>query len=245
MKHLSKNTWLILVFAFTFLLFVSSCRIKNNYSIKGIVVKATTGEPIEGVVVEVYREICQGSLFNGGCGPDPDDFHSATTNAKGEFEMAFTSKQSALELNFKKQFVYKSSIGSTGYIVYPGSSTLNLRMYAETEEFTIEFEPTLSNVKEVTLGLEWDHFSGGSQDGIVLGPLSSLFTIESSAYLSQYSPPIQYSIRYGEQWLKMNFDVLLEDNSRLQKTDSIWLPGRYYEIGFGDGPPNPVYKFRY
>ncbi len=121
-------------------------------------------------------------------------------------------------------------------------------MTAETEEFTIAFEPTLSNVQEVTVGLEWNCFPRGNRENIVLGSLSPLFKIESSAYLSQYSPPIQYSIRDGEQWLKMEFDMLLEDGSRLQKTDSIWLPGRYYDINdfdFDDPRRHPVYKFEY
>ncbi len=42
--------------------------------------------------------------------------------------------------------------------------------------------------------------------------------------------------------------MLLEDASRLQKTDSIWLPGRYYNINdfdFDDPRKYPVYKFTY
>ncbi len=35
----------------------------------------------------------------------------------------------------------------------------------------------------------------------------------------------------------MNFDMLLEDGSHLQKTDSIWLPGNPRR--------HPVYKFEY
>ncbi len=114
-------------------------------------------------------------------------------------------------------------------------------MIAQTEEFEIEFEPTLPNVQEVTLGLEWDRFSGGRLQYAVVGPYPSIFGI-SNDINSQYK---YVSLGYGEQWLKMDFDILLEDNSRLQKTDSIWLPGRYYDLGFRDGPPNPVYKFTY
>jgi len=209
---------------------------------------------LEGVVVEVYREICQGTLFNGGCGPDPDEYYSTVTNANGEFAMAITSEQSALELNFKKQFMHRFSSGGTrgtNRLVYPGSSTLNLSMVAQTEEFTIEFEPILLNVKEVTLGLEWDRFLGGSAENVIWGTFSSRFTIEN--YIiedvgNNTTGDNIRSIRYGDQWLKMNFDILLEDGSRLQKTDSIWLPGRYYDINeydFDDPRKYPVYKFEY
>ncbi len=209
---------------------------------------------MEGVVVEVYREICQGTLFNGGCGPDPDEYYSTVTNANGEFAMAITSEQSALELNFKKQFMHRFSSGGTrgtNRLVYPGSSTLNLSMVAQTEEFTIEFEPILLNVKEVTLGLEWDRFLGGSAENVIWGTFSSRFTIEN--YIiedvgNNTTGDNIRSIRYGDQWLKMNFDILLEDGSRLQKTDSIWLPGRYYDINeydFDDPRKYPVYKFEY
>lgn len=231
-----------------------ACKPQYDYTIKGKVVKATTGEPLEGVVVEVYREICQGTLFNGGCGPDPDEYYSTVTNANGEFAMAITSEQSALELNFKKQFMHRFSSGGTrgtNRLVYPGSSTLNLSMVAQTEEFTIEFEPILLNVKEVTLGLEWDRFLGGSAENVIWGTFSSRFTIEN--YIiedvgNNTTGDNIRSIRYGDQWLKMNFDILLEDGSRLQKTDSIWLPGRYYDINeydFDDPRKYPVYKFEY
>gem|GEM_PF-6030333 len=168
--------------------------------------------------------------------------------------MAITSEQSALELNFKKQFMHRFSSGGTrgtNRLVYPGSSTLNLSMVAQTEEFTIEFEPILLNVKEVTLGLEWDRFLGGSAENVIWGTFSSRFTIEN--YIiedvgNNTTGDNIRSIRYGDQWLKMNFDILLEDGSRLQKTDSIWLPGRYYDINeydFDDPRKYPVYKFEY
>ncbi len=107
MKKINNNSWLILFFALSLLVFVSSCKKKHDYHIKGTVVKATTLEPLEGIVVEVYNEICQGGPFSGGCGPDPDDFHSTTTNANGEFEMVIMSEESALHLNFKKEFMYR------------------------------------------------------------------------------------------------------------------------------------------
>ncbi len=216
-----------------------------NYHIKGVIIKATTTDPLEDAVVEVYSEICQGGPFNGGCSPDPDDFHSATTNAKGEFEMAFTSEKSTLNFKFRKEYLRFFHSGLDGPFIDSGTSILNeVSMVAQTEEFEIEFEPTLFNVQEVTLGLEWDRFSGGSLQSAVVGPYPSIFGI-SNYINSQYK---YVSLGYGEQWLKMNFDMLLEDGSSLQKTDSIWLPGRYYDINdfdFDDPRRHPVYKFTY
>ncbi len=237
------NIYKILLVTIVPLVMVSlvSCTKNNDYHISGKVIMATTGEPLEGVVVEVYNEICQGGPFNGGCGPDPDDFHSTTSNANGEFEMIFTSEESALELNFKKEFMYtfNSDTDKTGRVNSGVTSLDNASMFVNAEWFTIDFEPTISNVQEVTLGLEWNHFSGGRAENIIWGTFPSYFTIFDN-------PRRPTSIEhYGEQWLKMDFDILLEDGSSLQKTDSIWLPGRYYDLGFGDGPPNPVYKFTY
>ncbi len=245
MNNVLKHSWSPRLFAFLLLVLAGACKPQYDYTIKGKVVKATTGEPLEGVVVEVYREICQGTLFNGGCGPDPDEYYSTITNANGEFAMAITSEQNALELNFKKQFMYRFSSGGTrgtNRLVYPGSSTLNLSMVAQTEWFTIEFEPKLPNVKEVTLGLEWNRFSGGSAENVIWGTFPPYFTIFDNP---RRPTSLGY---YGEQWLKMNFDILFEDGSQLQKTDSIWLPGRYYDFEdfeWEDPRRFPVYKFEY
>ncbi len=243
MRHLSKNIWLMLLLAFTLLIF-SSCKKQYSYHITGTVVKATTQEPLEGVQIEVFHDECQGyGLGGGGC--THVESHYATTNAKGEFEMAFTSEKSRKGIIFNKKYLGVYYSGLEGPYIDSGTSILNeVSMVAQTEEFEIEFEPSLPNIQEVTVGLEWDRFSGGSLQSAVVGPYPSNFGI-SNDINSQYK---YVSLGYGEQWLKMDFDILLEDGSRLQKIDSIWLPGRYYDINdfdFDDPRRHPVYKFRY
>ncbi len=97
MKKIINGSWLVLLFTFALLVFVSSCKKKYDYHITGTVVKATTQEPLEGVLVEVYRTVCSGGVFTGGCGPDPDYYYSTTTNANGEFEMVFMSKETQMK----------------------------------------------------------------------------------------------------------------------------------------------------
>ncbi len=196
----------------------------------------------------MFHTECQGyGLAGGGC-PHVES-HYATTNAKGEFEMAFTSEKSRKGIIFNKKYLGVYYSGLEGPYIDSGISTLNeVSMVAQTEEFEIEFEPTLLDVKEVILDLEWDRFLGGEIGNITLGSFQPVFKVENGAYLPEYTPPKQYHIRVGEQWLKMKFDILLENGSRLQKTDSIWLPGRYYDINdfdFDDPRKYPVYKFRY
>ncbi len=240
MKIFTKNTWFILfvIAVLPMLLFVS-CKKKYNYHISGTVVNATTQESLEGVQVEVFHTECQGyGLAGGGC-PHVES-HYATTNAKGEFEMAFTSEKSRKGIIFNKKYLGVYYSGLEGPYIDSGTSLLNnVSMHSETEWFTIDFEPITPNVQTVTLQLEWNRFSGGNPEKFIWGTFPPYFTI----FDNPRRPASLENI--GEQWLKMNFDILLEDGSHLQKTDSIWLPGRYYDLGFGDGPPNPVYKFTY
>ncbi len=240
MKKLSKKTKQIIFLVLVII--SSSCTKNNNYHISGNVIMATTGEPIEGVQVEVYNKVCD---FGVPCWHE--DSHFVTTNSNGGFEMVFMSKETQMEKIFSKQYLHIFNSGNNRFVT-PGSSSFNnISMYSQTEDFIIEFEPILPNVQEVTIELEWNRFSENNTK-ITLGPFEPLFEIEKGAYLSQYSPPKQYNIHIGEQWLKMNFDILLEDGSRLQKTDSIWLPSRYYDFNdydFGDPRKYPVYKFTY
>lgn len=202
----------LLLIAILFIVF-ASCKKKYDYHITGKVIKATTSEPLEGVIVKAFRE------------------------------------ENVNHLTFQKLYMYTFHSGTDGGLVYSGTTQLNdVSLYSETEEFTIDFEPTLENVKEVELELEWNRFSETRLQNISLGPYSSKFSIESSDYLSEYDPPKYYDINVGEQWLKMNFDIFLNDNTRIQKTDSIWLPGRYYDLDdydFGDPRKFPVYNFKY
>ncbi len=240
MKKLSKKIKHIIFLALVVI--SSSCTKNNDYHISGNVIMATTGEPIEGVQVEIYHKVCD---FGVPCWHE--DSHYATTNNNGDFEMVFMSKETQMEDKFSKEYLHLFSTSRTDFRITPGTSSLNISMYAQTEEFNIEFEPSLPNVKEVTIELEWNRFSENNTK-ITLGPFEPLFEVEKGAYLSQYSPPKQYNIHIGEQWLKMDFDMLLEDGSHLQKVDSIWLPGRYYDINdfdFDDPRRHPVYEFMY
>lgn len=118
--------------------------------------------------MEVYNEICSGGLFTGGCGPDPDDFHSTTTGANGEFEMVFTSAEGSLKIKFNERFMYIFNSGTNGGYINSGTSALNeVSMSAEAEEFSIEFEPTLPNVREVSFGFEWNYFLGGIAEKVI------------------------------------------------------------------------------
>lgn len=244
MKQLSKKIKHII---FLVLVIVSnSCTKNNDYHISGKVIKATTGEPIEGVQVEIYHPVSDfgGSHWH-------EDSHFATTNSNGDFEMVFMSKETQMEDKFTKEYLHLFSTSRTDFMITPATTSLNISMKSQTEEFNIEFEPSLPNVQEVTLGLEWNRFPGGSAENVIWGTFPSYFVIEDHIIddVGNYTNGDNiHSIRVGEQWLKMNFDMLLEDGSRLQKTDSIWLPGRYYDItdfDFDDPRRHPVYKFKY
>ena len=75
------------------------------------------------MIIEVKKEVGSGgSIFN------PEfkitELHQATTNDKGEFEMAFTSENVTLKIKFIKEYMYTFNSGTNGGYINSGTTII-------------------------------------------------------------------------------------------------------------------------
>ncbi len=210
----------VLIYAILIFLFFS-CKEKHEYFIYGRVEHLVTKEPLEGVKVGAVRGIYD---FGGRTGTKE---FATYTDANGGFELSFSSRDfEFFELTYSKQD-YQTYFGKEGTRITESTGEIGLlTMFLPTEFYTLKFRALNTNTKEVTIHAEWDRFL--QEENIERTMLQSY---PPNFDLDHGSGHDLIVVKIGEQWLKLDFDILLNDNTRIQKTDSIWFPANNH-----DGP---------
>ncbi len=222
------------VLIYTILIFLFfSCKEKHEYSIYGRVEHLVTKEPLEGVKVAAVRGIYD---FGGRTGTKE---FATYTDANGDFELSFSSRDfEFFELTYSKQD-YQTYFGKEGTHITESTGDIGLlTMYIPTElGYILKFRALNHNTKEVTIDAKWNRFSKEYVKATSLVSYPPNFDLEYGNNLT--------TIVIGEQWLKFDFDILLNDNTRIQKTDSIWLPGLPGQEERKNGEPRTIYLVEY
>ena len=125
-----KSSYLFLLIVFP--LFLYACRDNEGGMltiIKGTISNKVTGEPLEGIPVEIWE--CSGGLNISG--PSCDSSMVTYTNASGEYEIAYTSE---------KGVYYKTGIGRTEeFLSYSITNYGNIIKEGEVNKFDYQSIP--------------------------------------------------------------------------------------------------------
>lgn len=208
----------VLIYIILFFL-LDSCKQKHEYFIYGRVEHLVTKEPLEGVKVGAVRGIYD---FGGRTGTKE---FATSTDANGEFQLSFSSREfEFFELTYNKED-YNSYAGRQGTRITESTGDVGLlKMFLPPEFYTLKFRALNTNTKEVTIHAEWDRFL--QEENIERTMLQSYPPNFDLDYGSGHDLIV---VKIGEQWLKLDFDILLNDGTRTQKTDSIWFPANNHE----------------